>query len=273
MFGFGKDKNIIKVHFIESGKSESFAVSDMPLEQLPDTFEINTTMHLSGDDWQVIGAEPAQKEEFRIKGSLKLFLKKAEIVTADPNDILYSLPTISNDIAGVENSEALENIVVFKEDDWRQFEFLSVKYEQQIQKELQGVVDIYENHNLGVGFKEIYLRENITTPLQDINLELEILKEYFNIKHQYSGVAFNNAAATIVSGFAFSTTSGWVLWGQVNTDNTIKFMNITQTKDSDVNSFSTKIDTFLTENKLYAVDWVRVFWAGNNKHAFSEYVK
>ena len=274
MFGFGKDKNIIKVHFIESGKPEPFAVSDMPLEQLPDTFEIDTTMHLGDDDWQVMGAEPAQKEVFRKKGSLKLFLKKSEIVSIDPKDILYSLPTISNDLADVEDSETFENIIVFREDDWRQFELLSIKYEQEIQKELRGVAEIYENQKLeGVGFKEIYLRKIITTPLHDINLKLEVLEKYFDIKHQYSGVAFNNAAATIVGGFAFSTTSGWELWGQVNANNIIQFINITQTEDSDVNLFATKIDIFLTENKMYAVDWARMFWAGHNKHAFSKYTK
>lgn len=46
MFGFGKDKSVIQVRFYE-GKSETpFAVSNVPIDQLPDTFEIDTTMHL-----------------------------------------------------------------------------------------------------------------------------------------------------------------------------------------------------------------------------------
>lgn len=271
MFGFGKNKNKIKVHFYEVGQSKAFAVSNVPIDQLPETFEIDTTMHIGDDDWQVSDAQPSHKEEFRKTGSLNLFLRKQEIVHMDPNDILYSLPTISNDFAEVENAKTLENVVVLAEDDWRQFEFLSIQYENEIENDLKGVLDIHKNHKEGIGFKEIYVRKVITKPLLAVSLSLEEVKNHFKVKHEYSGVAFNNAAATIVNGFAFLTRSNWLLWGQVNTNNEIKFINISRTSDSDIGAFSLKIDPFLVENKLYAVDWAGVFWAGPTKHGFSDY--
>ena len=273
MFGFGKDKKTINVQFIESGKSEPFAVSDMPLKQLPDTFEIDTTMHLGDDDWRVIAAEPAEKEKFRKKGSLKLTLQKVIVEMVDPKEILYSIPTISNDIAGVEDAKSLENVAVFMEDDWRQFEILSIKYERKIEEDLKAVDGIYENHKSGMGFKEIHLRKLITKPLKNVDLKLEAIIKHFGMKHQYSGVAFNNVAATLVNGFALSTESGWLLWGQINDEGNIEFLNVAQTEESNIDLFSSKIDAFLTINGLYAVNWPRVFWAGPNKHSFEQYVE
>ena len=104
MFGFGKNKGVIEVRFYE-GKSETpFAVSNLPVDQLPDTFEIDTTLHLGDDNWRVIGAEPPQKSKFRTSGKLDLFLAKSEVTQIDPRELLYSLPTINDDIAGVQNA-------------------------------------------------------------------------------------------------------------------------------------------------------------------------
>jgi len=37
--------------------------------------------------------------------------------------------------------------------------------------------------------------------------------EPFSVEKEQSGVVFNNTAATTVNGFAYKTTSGWLLWG------------------------------------------------------------
>ncbi|MEW8495483.1 MAG: hypothetical protein AB2604_16895 [Candidatus Thiodiazotropha taylori] len=271
MFGFGKDKSVIEVKFYE-GKSEApFAVSNVPIEQLPDTFEIDTTMHLGEDDWRVLGAEPAEKTKFRKSGKLNLYLAKSEITQIDPNELLYSLPTISNDLAGVENAESLENVAVFREDDWRQFEFVVRNYESIIDEEFGHIKNIYENHREGVGFKQLHLREKIVTPLENTPLTLNVLGESFEIVKKYKGVAFNNTAATIIGGFAMQTESGWVLWGQVNESGKILVLNISQTRESNIVGISGKIDKFTEKHGLYLIDWPRLFWSGPGKLNFSAY--
>ena len=47
----------------------------MPIEQLPDTFEIDTTMHLGEEDWTLVEAVPSQKTEFKKSGFIKLTLQ------------------------------------------------------------------------------------------------------------------------------------------------------------------------------------------------------
>jgi hypothetical protein len=271
MFGFGKDKSIIEVKFYE-GKSETpFAVSNVPIEQLPDTFEIDTTMHLGENDWRVLGAEPAEKNKFRKSGKLNLYMTKSEITQIDPNELLYSLPTINNDIAGVENTESLENVAVFREDDWRQFEFVVRNYESTIENELGHIKKIYESHREGVGFKKLHLREKIVTPLENSSLTLKLIGESFDIAKKYEGVAFNNAAATIIGGFALQTESGWLLWGQANESGEILSLNISQTRESNITGISDKIDKFTEKHGLYLIDWPRLFWCGPGKLNFSAY--
>lgn len=271
MFSFGKDHGVIDVKFYEGKSDKPFAQSNVPIEQLPDTFEIDTTMHLGEEDWRVLGAEPPQKTQFKKSGKLNLYLSKVEITNIDPNELLYSLPTISNDIAGVEDAKSLENVAVLREDDWRQFEFVGREYESSIENELKSISDIYKNHREGMVFKELHIRKMIPSPLSKNNLTLEMLKSSFTIEKIYSGVAFNNAAATIVGGFALYTKSGWLLWGQVDKSGTILALNISQTKESSISGISKEIDSFTEKHSLYLVDWPRLFWSGQGKLNFSKY--
>lgn len=271
MFSFGKDYKVIDVTFYEGKSGKPFAQSNVPVEQLPDTFEIDTTMHLGKDDWRVVGAEPPQKTQFKQSGKLSLFLSKVEITNIDPKELLYSLPTISNDIAGVENAKSLENVVILREDDWRQFEFVGREYESSIESEFKSISDIYKNHHVGMGFKELHVRKIIPAPLIKDHLTLEIIKSSFTIEKIYSGVAFNNAAATIVGGFALHTKSGWLLWGQIDNSDAILVLNISQTKESSISIISKEIDSFTEKHNLYLVDWLRLFWSGPGKLKFAKY--
>lgn len=86
MFGFGKKE--VEVKFYEGKGKTPFAISNIPIEQLPDTFEIDTVMHLGNEDWIVVNAAPAEKAKFRKTGKLNLYLEKSEIIQMDPNELL-----------------------------------------------------------------------------------------------------------------------------------------------------------------------------------------
>lgn len=68
MFGFGKKHTTIRVEFVKQGESAPFMRSDVPIDSLPDTFEIDTTLHIKEEEWQVVSALPPQKSEFRKTG-------------------------------------------------------------------------------------------------------------------------------------------------------------------------------------------------------------
>lgn len=145
IFGFGKKHNTIDVTFIESASQEAFAKSKIPVEQLPDSFEIDTTLDIGDQKWSVDKTEPLTKEEFVKTGTLKVYLTK--IQTIDPNELLYSLPTINNGIAQVSKlTKADNNLFIVHEDDWRQIEFVSIRYDAEIANELKAIYEIHKNH-------------------------------------------------------------------------------------------------------------------------------
>jgi len=212
MFGFGKESSVVEVNFYEGENKTPFAVSNMPVDQLPDTFELDTTLHLGDEDWRVIGAQPAEKENFKKSGKLNLYLVKSTITKMDPNALLYSLPTINNDIAAVESADSMSNIAVLREDDWRQFEFIDQQNESLIEKEFSDIQGIYDNHGDGVGFKELHLRKRILTPIKNSSLNINSLKSSFPITHEYDGVAFNMAGKNL-KWFCISNKIGLVIVG------------------------------------------------------------
>jgi len=271
MFGFAKDFKVIEVEFYEGESSTPFAASDIPIEQLPDTFEIDTTINMGENDWRIIDAKPLEKTEFKKGGKLKLHLTKVETTMVDPNELLYSLPTINDSLAGVENAESLENVAVVREDDWRQFEFIAKHHELLIQGEFEAIQKIYENHREGQGFNQLHVRQAILEPLSNTKISIDSLKDSFSIENDYAGVAFNNAAATIVNGFAFSTKSGWLLWGQLDEDSRIAVLNLSETENSSVEEISQSINSFTQKYELSLVDWPRLFWGGVGQNKFLEY--
>ncbi|AHG22918.1 hypothetical protein Z042_19295 [Chania multitudinisentens RB-25] len=272
MFGWGKKKpKTVEITLIERGKDEAFGVSQVLVDQLPDTFEINTTLHLGDVDWQVVEAMPATKAEFRETGKVTVVLVKQEIFDIDPTKLLFSLPTISNDLAMVEAVSSLENVLVLREDDWRQFEFLSFSLNELVQQEVQDILAIYHTQREAAGFKQVHVRKRIAEPLPGVALPLESLAHLFNIEKRFSGVAFNNAAATIVNGFARQTGSGWIFWGQTDAQNNLVVLCLLPPHDADAAIMAKKIDDFVLANDLLLVDWVSVRQYGKDADSFSLY--
>lgn len=271
MFGFGKKHKTIRVNFIESGNSQPFASVDMPVGQLPETFEINTTLHIADDEWQVVGATPPQKSEFQKSGKLDITLTKPEVTSIDPSKILFSLPTINDELPAREDPASMENVLVVHEDDWRQFEFISAQYHDEITQELQSVMDIYDNQRVESGFKTLHIRKLITHPLTGAQIALSALEKAFPVEHKYKGVAFNNAASTIVNSFALQTQSGWILWGQTDDDANVSTLCLRNTQQASVSAIAGQMDAFIADNHLYLIDWVRVFLCKQGIASFAQY--
>ncbi|MCF6317918.1 MAG: hypothetical protein L3J83_01365 [Proteobacteria bacterium] len=271
MFGFGQGHKVIEVKIFEGKSKAPFATSNMPITQLPDTFEIDTTMHLGEDDWIILDAKPLEKTTFRKSGKLNLYLTKKEIYQIDPNELLYSLPTIDGTLANVEHVESLENIAVFLEDDWRQFEFLEVKFKRDIGEELTDIDNIYNKHKGDVGFNQLHVRKRIPDPFVQTELIVDDLFTSFEIDKRYDGVAFNSTAGTLVGGFAFETKPGWILWGQKDKNGKIVVLNISQTDQSSLNDMAEKVDAFTQKYSLYIVNWPRLYWGGLDKLGFLKF--
>jgi hypothetical protein len=218
MFSFGKDHKRIRVAFHEAEAPQPFAQSDVPIEQLPYTFKIQTTLDLGEQKWLIASATPPTKAEFRKSGKVTLRLRRQTVGFVNPSELLYSLATISNDLPALVPAHSLENVLVVHEDDWRQIEFVSRTQEPQVFEELASIRHVFETQRVGPGFKTTHVRKLIPAPFFGEAHHLTDIKRNCHITREYAGVAFSNTAAIVRGGFAFSTSNGFALWGQAADD-------------------------------------------------------
>ena len=264
MFGFKKTHDEIEVAFHEQGSTEPFATSIVPLSQLPDTFQIRTSLQIGGDEWLVCGAEPSSKEQFRTTGKVRLFLAKPNVQLVSPGDILFSLPTLSNDIAELEPAASLENLLVVHEDDWRQCELVCRHHAGQIEAELAQVRRIHETEGQGGAFRKCHVRSTIPLPLDGASLSLAALRGALRAEKAYAGVAFNHVAAVVKRGFAFRCAHGFDVWGQLGEGGDVAFaclphLDTVLAAPEGRDAF----DALLAQHDLVFVDWVHYAASSN----------
>lgn len=73
----------VLVTLIDDATGATFATSNMPPADLPESFETETTLHLGEADWSVVHAEPQTRQEYTKSGSLTLRLRKVEKIATE----------------------------------------------------------------------------------------------------------------------------------------------------------------------------------------------
>jgi hypothetical protein len=73
----------VNLTLVDDATGAVFASSMMPPNDLPDSFQIDTTLHLGDDDWSVVLAEPETKAEFTKSGKLTLRLRKVKMMAPE----------------------------------------------------------------------------------------------------------------------------------------------------------------------------------------------
>ncbi len=200
---FGDNK--IQVEFTDDGTGELIARSAMKPGDLPETFEINTTLNWQGQEWAVTQADPIHSKDFIESGYLKLKLQKVQKI--DPNNILYTLPTISNEFPVVAGKPAFNNFNTnFYEDDWRQREFLNRASLPVVELEIEEIKKIWNDHSKKVegnfnAFTKIHVRSSIGLPC--LNIDLKKLQDILAITE--TGSAYIDSRGFVENGFSFET--------------------------------------------------------------------
>lgn len=193
---------------IDGATGRLLGETDLRAEQLPESFAAPTTLHIAGDDWQVESAEPVTRAEYVASGALRLVLRKIELV--DPKRLLFSLPTLENELPPVVAGN-VEHALVLHEDDWRQHELISSRFEPEIAAELAQIRAVYECRK-GVGFERLHVRKLIPDPLDGVTLALVDVKRVLG-EVVRRDVAFRGHAGVVAGGFAFELDRG-VIYGR-----------------------------------------------------------
>lgn len=211
---FGTSEKI-KVQFIDNLSGKTIGISEMKADQLPETFSIPTTMHIQESDWNVEEAIPENSNDFIKTRSLVLKMRKIEKI--NPNDLWYSTPTISNEFPQtVAKTEQTDFDIQIHEDDYRQNEFLNLNSQPLIEKEINGIKDIWDNHSKKSDdynlFKNCHVRNVIGTP----NLAINFNNLKSLLKCNSVGQVLVNGDA-LLNGFAIKTENT-IYFGVLNTD-------------------------------------------------------
>lgn len=195
---------IIHVELWNAATQTLLGEVELPAEQLPESFEAATTLHLGDADWSVVAAEPMTRAEYVASGHLKLTMSKISYV--DPKTLLYSLPTLENTLPPTRPG-APPDAVTMPEDDWRQREVVALALEPEVTLELDEIRAVYEQHRQGAGFTHLHVRARVPEPLPGIALSLERLRAALG------GAAARPVVvgdATVADGFAFPRGNGFL---------------------------------------------------------------
>ncbi len=195
----------IRVEFVDISGKHQLPIVDVESEQLPASFELHTVMHLGELDFQVMKAEPA---DFRKTGSLRLELIPIE--TIDPANILFSLPTLSNELPPAE-APWKPQCLGLHEDDWRQIELISQQRLPEAERELAAIRRVKDLFN-GSGYPELHVRK-LAAPLEGASLSLTELANALPAARGGAGICFREIEASVSDGFAWRTQGGLLVFG------------------------------------------------------------
>jgi hypothetical protein len=198
----------VEVTLIEGKSGKVLARTVMAASSLPESFLASTTLHVGDVDWSVQSAEPPLRHQFTASG--KLVLTLARIERADPQTILYSLPTINHTVPALAG-QADGSEVALHEDDWRQLEFVHGGYRDIVVQELREIKTIYVEHRQNAAFTKIHVRSRLPDALSAARLEMQALARLF--PEPPRRIRFNKDGARIAGGFAYALSDGGLLYG------------------------------------------------------------
>ncbi|MEV4561749.1 hypothetical protein AB0K51_32880 [Kitasatospora sp. NPDC049285] len=196
----------ILVTFIDAADGQPFARSEMPAEQLPESFEAATRLAVGGAHWEVVAAEPVRQTAWLVTGRLELTLRRIEGI--DPRLIGGTLPSICAELPPLEDPTLRSDDLVIHEDDWRQTELVSRRFRAEVEDQLDRIGAVFERSRVvGQGdralrvFDELHLRTRPVRPV-DAPLTVDRLYQLLTPTRMFSGVALRDGQGRVADSFA-----------------------------------------------------------------------
>jgi hypothetical protein len=155
----------VNVLFIDAATGQPIGHTVLPADQLPDSFEVATTVDLADQQWQVEQAEPVTRAEFQQAGTLRLTLRKLQRVHLD--EILYSMPTICDELPPVDPGQLPgQGAFTLHEDLWRDVELLARDQQAQVDANFAAIRQAHQTRvGPSGGFRDVHVRREPRAPL------------------------------------------------------------------------------------------------------------
>ena len=250
----------ISVTFIDDATGRIIRSVKIPPTDLPESFRLQTTLHIGDEDWSVIRATPDTRSEYSRSRKLTLHLRRVERI--DPSEILYSLPSICDRIPPPGAQSLSGDEYVLHEDDWRQVELVSQQFAPEADAEIQLIRQIHEHQAAGNGWRRVHARRGPETPIAG-RLTLKDIERIFGVQNSFGGVTYIGADSRIESGYSFTAADGQQLYG-LAPEGKVTVFAIAQRKLPETPFRSIEsVKTLARDFNLDLVQWCRCERAGN----------
>jgi hypothetical protein len=244
----------IEVTFIDTLTDESLGVTQIPANNLPDSFEQDTIINLSGSDWNVLNARPKTRVQYTKSKTLILWIRRVEIIK--PQDILYSLASICGLIPEVSDRDVSGDELTIAEDDWRQFELVSTKLADKVDREIAKIRFIHENAKEEIGWREIYIRKKPEIPIAS-NIALAHLASLLKVSVKSTGITYYGSPSPIADGYSLTLNDDFCVYG-IAPNSKVQVIAIGQDSNIPPNSESIELLQQLARKfNLDLVHWCR----------------
>jgi hypothetical protein len=200
----------IEVTFIDDLTDESLGVTQIAANNLPDLFEKDTTINLSGVDWNVLNARPKTRAQYTKSKHLILWIRRVEEV--NPSNIRYSLPSICKVVPEVNSRSLSGSELILAEDDWRQFELISHQLAGKVDKEIAKIQRIHETATDGIGWREMHIRKKPEIPIAS-NIALTYLASMLKVPAKSAGITYDGSQSPINEGYSFTLNDDFAVYG------------------------------------------------------------
>ncbi|MCY7366645.1 MAG: hypothetical protein LH474_00635 [Chamaesiphon sp.] len=200
----------IEVTFIDELTDESLGVTQIAANNLPDIFEQDTTINLSGVDWNVLNSRPKTRAQYTKSKQLILWIQRVEEIS--DSDILYNLPSICKKFPEVNDRSLTGTELILAEDDWRQFEFISNTFADKVDKEIFKIQRIHDHAKDGSGWRELHMRSKPEIPISN-NIALTYLASMLQVPAKSAGITYDGSQSPIKDGYSFTLNDDFSVYG------------------------------------------------------------
>lgn len=184
--------------------------------------------------------------------------KSENIQYIDPKTILFSTPTLSDDLAPLEPlcEKPSDKDFGFHEDEWCQIEFFPKSQLATIQQTLKEYKQFEQAHRVQQGWSRAYLRKIQRIPVLSASHPLEKVERLFGIKAGPAPIlfTFSEISGRVKNGFTIPLGGNIIIYGYVDND----YIPVLGANVGKNPNDSRLIDAFMKLNAsdgLLLVDW------------------
>jgi hypothetical protein len=142
-----------------------------------------------------------------------------KVQTIDPKSILFTTPTLSNDIAELEpvTKKPVSTDFVFPEDEWSQVEFFTKDRLAEVQKLLKEYKPFEQTHRAQYGWREVYVRKIQRALIVTGAQPVQQLERLLGVKAAGAPILFssNSISGRVKEGFSLPLGGNVTLYGYV----------------------------------------------------------